>query len=264
MSKSIRHNKKDKNLSSKLDTMMERVQKINIIHKRDVKFDPVKDLGMSIDEYIGDYNPETSKKRFAEGQDRKAGRPCKDVRERLRQYIQSESYRLVSEMKDQSGVEFNFLKRIFSMPLSKGKKKTKRLEKPVINSVKSGTPLVAGTVNIYEFRGRLKVMERLVEIINEMDTWKLEPEEYTLLLWWWCRDAIMRSHEEKRKISLKDMITAFKDERRIFGMINQLVRVRNRVRHVAITAGMDYEKIQSTRPKISLIEMMKDRKKHVI
>lgn len=257
MAKKSRHSAKG-DTPSKLDTVMEKIQKTRKITRGKV-FDPRKDLGLSIEEYLGDYNPETTQKQFAVGQERKAGRPRKDVQERLRQYMHNESIRLASEMKDQTGTEFHFLKRLLSMPPTEKKRKTKKLSSPSRMEIDS-VPMVAGTVNVYEFRGRLKVMERLVQIVKEMEGWKLTSEEYVLLLWWWCKDAIARSHEEKEKISLKNLTTAFENDRRIFGMINQLERVRNRIRHVAVSAGMNYEKIRNQRPKVGLVEIMKQKK----
>ena len=258
MARKARHSAKDQ-APSKLDVMLEKFTKTGAIRTRQEEFDPRKDLGVSIEEYLDDYQPETAQKQFAVGKEKKAGRPRKDVRDRLQEYMHTESLRLASEMQDQTGVELNFIKRLLAMPMPDGKK-TRKLKEAPRGTVTHHTPTVAGSVNVYEFRGRLKVMERLVQIVTEMKKWELEPEEYVVLIWWWCKDAIARSQEEKVKISLKNMTAAFEEERRLFGMINQLERVRNRVRHVAVSAGMDYENIRGNRPAVGLVEMMKQKK----
>jgi hypothetical protein len=261
MAKKARHREEEQS-PSKLDMMVEKYPTIQRSRKKKDAFDPRRDLGVSIAEYLDDYEPETVQKKFAEGKEKKAGRPRKDVRDRLSQYMTSESLRLASEMEDQTGTEFNFLRHLIAMPEQEGKKRRSRKLEKVVYTRTTQTPLVAGMVNIYEFRGRLKVMERLVQIVDQMQGWNLESEEYVILLWWWCKDAITRSHEEMGKISKKNLSTAFQNERRLYGMINQLERVRNRIRHVVVSAGMDIERIRSQRPAVGLVEIMKQKSNH--
>lgn len=251
--------------ASECGSLVDKFKFSRLNKKRKEEFNPVKE-GMSLESYLDDYEPEGMHRTFAKGKDVKVGRPRKDVRVRLREYMQNESKRLQGEMQEQDGTEYNIIRRLLNMPdrdqekRSKGRKR--KLERPLSfqnEKNTSGMPKVSGTVNVYEFGGRTKVMERLVQMTEEMEKWDINQDTYATLLWWWCKDAISRSHEERGKLSVKDLTKAFEDDRRIWGMINQLERVRNRISHVVKSADMDYEKIRSHRPKVGLVELMKQK-----
>lgn len=223
--------------------------------------------GMSIEEYLNDYVPSGMERDYGKSgvEDKKAGRPRKNIRSRISGYLQTETDRLRQVMVEQDGTEYNVLRDLVAQSADAfdGKEKKNGVKSRRTNAFTNDAPRVSGMTNMYEFQGRMMVMERMIELEQGADRYGKEDVEYIRLLWWYCKKSIedaRRAWDNLRNVGYS-VETLFQKERRLYGMVNQFERVRNRIRHVVVSTDLDFENIREQSPETGLLEYMKEEQK---